>query len=146
MKLGKRGGFFLTVETIKWSFYSAFIAIVAVIFVIGVNMYLHRDVDSESLEMFLAKERFIEAKFGDEKISSETLQDLEDYENEEPNLGILVNVDEDKYYSNKHLYGEKGFCQIDNSKRICMDYPLFAFYLVDGELKEVTIDMVMLNA
>ena len=133
------------IETVKWTFYSIFIALIAVIFVVGINLYLHRDVDSEDLEMFLAKERFIEVKFENEKISSKDLEDLENYENEEPNLGIFVQAGEDKYYSNKHLYGEKGFCDIENSKRVCMKYPLSGIYLVDDELKKVTIDMVMMN-
>ena len=131
---------FLMIETIKWTFYTLFISIMAIIVAVGVGLYLEREIESDDIEFILAK-NYVQQKFLDKgKTNSEKL-------NEIPNIlvrnyGLNVNIEgKEEYIVEPRIYESKGLCGIKGSPVVCSD-EFSDFYLVDDELKKIEIDLV----
>ena len=130
---------FLMIETIKWMFYTFFIAIMALLIVVGLGYYLDRDIQSDDIEFMLAK-NYVENNFLDDgKILSEDLEKISEIQ--ERDYGLLVKIGEEEQIVKKNIYDYNGLCGIKGSPVICSD-KFTDFYLVDNELKKVEIDMV----
>jgi hypothetical protein len=129
---------FLMIETIKWTFYTFFIAIMALLIVVGLGYYLDRDIQSDDIEFMLAK-NYVENNFLDDgKILSE---DIDERVILERDYGLSMKIGDEVYLVNENIYDYKDLCKIEGSFVVCSDE--FAdFYLVDNELKKVEIDMV----
>tara|TARA_B100001971_G_C18035486_1_gene454809 strand:+ start:273 stop:671 length:399 start_codon:yes stop_codon:yes gene_type:complete len=127
------------IETMKWTFYTFFIAIMAMIVVIGVGVYLDREIQSDDIEFILAK-NYVENDFlGRGKTTFEELKKISEIQ--EKDYGLLVKVGEEEQIVKKSIYDYKGLCGIKGSPVVCSG-KFTDFYLVDNELKKVEIELV----
>ncbi len=129
-------GFLLFGEEIKWAAITVVIALSALVVMIAISSFLERDVNSENIDFMLEKEYFKRDLVSNGVLEPSKLEDVQELKN----TGVLFDIGESKYYSNKARYDEYVFCgQFKRNK--CHNYQ--EVYLVDGELKIVNIKMVM---
>ena len=136
---------FLTLETIKWTFYTFFISVMAVIVVIGVGIYLDRDIKSDDIEFLLAKNN-IENKFlGGGRTTSKEVEEIPQIGDrdtrDKKKYGFLVKVGMEEYIAQREVYDYKAFCGMKGTFVTCSD-KFTDVYLVDDELKKVEIELV----
>lgn len=129
-------GFILIGEELKWAAITIVIAISALFLMFGISSFLERDVNSDNVDFMLEKEYFKRNIVSKGVLDPNKLEKIQEIKN----TGVLMEIGENKYYSNKARYDENVFCGLFNRNK-CKDYE--EVYLVDGKLEVVKINMVM---
>ncbi|MDP3917535.1 MAG: hypothetical protein Q8Q42_04605 [Nanoarchaeota archaeon] len=138
-KKGQTSSGQLANQLVLWPFYTVVIAVAALIIVISLSYYLNRDVQDHDLQ-FLVARNYIEKNF---VFGGETSKkDLTNFEGvNDLKFGVKIQAGNENYFANRKLYDDYDLCGISNSPFYCSD-EMKDFYLVDGELKIIKINMV----
>ena len=118
IKLNKKGIFSLTIEMMKWAvIYPIVITVIAVFILAILQMHISRDVQSEDIELVLAKDNFAAKFSNDGVISDDGFDGLAEYS--EDDFAVQVVVAGKEHYSNFNLYRDNPLCSITNSPNKC---------------------------
>ncbi len=112
-------------------------------FVFILSGHLGREVHSENVEHFLAKEHLVNVFTENGEINREELDEF--LEMEHPKFALKLELGGEIYVSNPSLYEYGNFCKIKDSPVSCSK-EFRDFYLVDGNLERAKINVVMKNA
>jgi hypothetical protein len=137
--MNKKARAILTMETVKWTFYTVFIAFISVIILIGLTFFINRGISDEEVEFELAKNYYISLVSDDNKINIKLLENFGD--NPEPMFAARLKIGDGEYISNPNLYSDKKLCKFKTLVKCSRTYE--GSYLVDGSLKKVQMDLVM---
>jgi hypothetical protein len=138
--MNKKGMFLLTIQMIKWTFFIIFIAVGSLVMMLAMSWHLDREVMTEDVEIFLAKQYLINS-ISDDGVFEKDYLSLSNKLSIEHNFGMGLNISGDLKPINNAMYYEMPFCKFE--KYECTKEPYTGIYLVDGELKDVRIDVVM---
>jgi hypothetical protein len=142
MKLNKKGMLLFSMEIVKWTFFIIFIALGSFLMMYAMSWHLDREIMTEDVELFLAKQYLIKS-ISDDGVFFDDYLKLSDKLSIRDNFGIGLNISGSLKSLNNAMYYEKPFCKFEQYE--CTKKPYSEIYLIDGELEEVKIDVVMKN-
>ncbi|GEM_PF-4547774 len=128
--MNKRGiTMYLTMQNMLWAVYIVIIAFVGLSVGVSLELYVHREVASTPLELFLAEWSTLQEVTDDGVLTTETLEDIDTAFESTSSTAFII--DEKTYITNRDLYEDKVFCTLKKQPIKCKQL-VDDYYLLDG--------------